>query len=422
MYNVQDSSALVAGHRALLRPRAAGLRVPRTVVLLGFTSLLTDISSEAVAAVLPLYLVYAAGFSPLALGFIDGLYRGAAAITALASGFWADRRKRHKEVATLGYGLSAVTKLGLVAAGGAVAPIAVFVMLDRIGKGIRTAPRDALISLSSTKAALGLSFGVHRAMDTFGALLGPLAAFLLLAEMPNGFDSIFMVSFCLGTIGVGILVLFVRNPRRPAEIEEAPRVARPSMRAAFALFRLPRFRAIAIAGGVLGFVTISDAFVYLVAQHRSDLEPKWFPLLFLGTALTYLVLAIPFGRLGDRIGRGKVFVGGHLCLLALYAILRFAALDTVAVLAALALLGAYYAATDGVLMALSSTTVPEVLRTSGLGLISSVTALCRFGSSIVFGALWTVWNPDAAVLVFMLGLAVALPLAALVLKRHPEPA
>ena len=150
MYNVQDSSALVAGHRALLRPRAAGLRVPRTVVLLGLTSLLTDISSEAVAAVLPLYLVYAAGFSPLALGVIDGLYRGAAAITALASGFWADRRKRHKEVATLGYGLSAVTKLGLVAAGGAVAPIAVFVMLDRIGKGIRTAPRDALISLSAS--------------------------------------------------------------------------------------------------------------------------------------------------------------------------------------------------------------------------------------------------------------------------------
>jgi len=112
MYNVQDSSALVAGHRALLRPRAAERRVPRTVVLLGLTSLLTDISSEAVAAVLPLYLVYAAGFSPLALGLIDGLYRGAAAITALASGFWADRRKRHKEVATLGYGLSAITKYG----------------------------------------------------------------------------------------------------------------------------------------------------------------------------------------------------------------------------------------------------------------------------------------------------------------------
>jgi MFS family permease len=397
-------------------------RIAQTVVLLGLVSLVTDLSQEMVVAVLPLYLVVQMGLSPLLIGLIDGLYQGATAALRLVGGLLADRRGRYKEVAAVGYGTSAIAKLALIAAGGAWVATTGVLLVDRLGKGMRTAPRDALISLSSTKAALGLSFGVHRAMDTFGALLGPLAAFLLLAQMPNGFESIFMVSFCLGTIAVGILVLFVRNPPRPAEIEEAPRVARPSARAAFALFRLPRFRAIAIAGGVLGFLTISDAFVYLVAQHRSDLEPKWFPLLFLGTALAYLLLAIPLGRLGDRIGRGKVFVSGHICLLALYAILRFAALDTVAVLAALALLGAYYAATDGVLMALSSTTVPEVLRTSGLGLISSVTALCRFGSSIVFGALWTIWNPDAAVLVFMLGLAVALPLAALVLKRHPEPA
>src|SRR3954464_6707373 len=382
-------------------PRTGRRRVASTVLLLGLVSLITDLSQEMVVAVLPLYLVFQAGLTPLQLGLVDGLYQGVSAVLRLVGGLLADRRGRYKEVAVAGYGASAVCKLGLIAVGGAWLATTGVLLVDRLGKGIRTAPRDALISLSSTKAALGLSFGVHRALDTVGALLGPLAAFLLLAEMPNGFDSIFMVSFCLGTIGVGILVLFVRNPDRPAEIEEAPRVARPSARAAFALFRLPRFRAIAIAGGVLGFVTISDAFVYLVAQHRSDLEPKWFPLLFLGTALTYLLLAIPFGRLGDRIGRGKVFVGGHVCLVALYAILAFAALDTVTILAALALLGAYYAATDGVLMALSSTTVPEVLRTSGLGLISSVTALCRFGSSIVFGALWTVWNPDAAVLVFM---------------------
>jgi MFS family permease len=396
-------------------------RVAQTVVLLGLVSLITDLSQEMVVAVLPLYLVVQLGLSPLIIGLIDGLYQGITAALRLVGGLLADRRGRYKEVAAVGYGASAIAKLGLIAAGGAWVATTGVLLVDRLGKGMRTAPRDALISLSSTKAALGLSFGVHRAMDTFGALLGPLAAFLLLAQMPDGFNSIFVVSFCLGTIAVGILVLFVRNPDRPAEIEEAPRVARPSVRSAFALFRIPRFRAIAIAGGALGFLTISDAFVYLVAQHRSNLEPKWFPLLFLGTALAYLVLAVPLGKLGDRIGRAKVFVGGHVCLLGLYGILGFAALDTGTVLVALALLGTYYAATDGVLMAMSSTTVPEVLRTSGLGLVSSVTALCRFGSSIAFGAMWTIWSPNAAVLVFMIGLATVLPLAALVLRRHPEP-
>jgi MFS family permease len=408
-------------HVAAARP-GRRRRVGQTVVLLGLVSLITDLSQEMVVAILPLYLIVQLGLSPFVIGLIDGLYQGITAGLRLVGGLLADKRGRYKEVAAVGYGASAIAKLGLIAAGGAWIATTGVLLVDRLGKGMRTAPRDALISLSSTKAALGLSFGVHRAMDTFGALLGPLAAFLLLAQMPDGFNSIFAVSFCLGTLAVGILVLFVRNPDRPAEIEEAPRVTRPSMRAAFALFRIPRFRAIAIAGGALGFVTMSDAFVYLVAQRQSNLEPKWFPLLFLGTALAYLLLAVPFGKLGDRIGRGKVFIGGHACLLGIYAILRFAELDTATILIALALLGTYYAATDGVLMALSSTTVPEVLRTSGLGLVSSVTAICRFGSSIAFGALWTLWGPHLAVTVFLTGLAVVLPVAALVLRRHPEPA
>jgi hypothetical protein len=151
-----------------------------------------------------------------------------------------------------GYGASAVCKLGLIAAGGAWLATTGVLLVDRLGKGIRTAPRDALISLSSTKAALGLSFGVHRALDTVGALLGPLAAFILLAQIPNGFNTIFLVSFCVGTIAVAILVLFVGNPDRPAPVEAATPAERPSARAALALFRIPRFRAIVIAGGRSG--------------------------------------------------------------------------------------------------------------------------------------------------------------------------
>ena len=417
MYNVQDSSALVAGSRALLRPRAAGLRVPRTVVLLGFTSLLTDISSEAVAAVLPLYLVYAAGFSPLALGLIDGLYRGAAAITALASGFWADRRKRHKEVATFGYGLSAVTKLGLVAAAGATAPIAVFVMLDRIGKGIRTAPRDALISLSASPKTLGTAFGVHRAMDTTGAMLGPLMAFGILALAPLAFTSVFLVSFCVAIAGLGVIALLV--PSRVQRTDAKPPL---SLRQISPLLLQPRFRALVLVASLLGLATISDAFLYLALQRHLDLAPAVFPLLFVGVSLAFMVLAVPAGRLADRVGRGRVFVGGYVLLLPVYASLLAPDLGYLGAGFALALVGASYAATDGVLAALASGTLDEEVRGSGLSVLTTATNLSRFVASVGFGALWTWAGLNTAVLVCGIALAAAIVVTGVVLHSTREAA
>jgi MFS family permease len=415
MYNVQDSNALVAGHRALLRPRAAGLRVPRTVVLLGLTSLLTDISSEAVAAVLPLYLVYAAGFSPLALGVIDGLYRGAAAITALASGFWADRRKRHKEVATLGYGLSAVTKLGLVAAGGAVAPIAVFVMLDRIGKGIRTAPRDALISLSASPKTLGTAFGVHRAMDTTGAMIGPLMAFGILALAPLAFTSVFLVSFCVAIAGLGVIALLV--PSRVERTESKPPL---SLRQLSPLLLERRFRALVLVASLLGLATISDAFLYLALQRKLDLAPAVFPLLFVGVSLAFMLLAVPAGKLADRVGRGRVFVGGYVLLLPVYALLLAPQLGYLGLGLVLAFVGASYAATDGVLAALASGTLDEEARGSGLSVLTTATNLSRFVASVGFGALWTWAGLNTAVLVCGIALAAAIVATGVVLRSTRE--
>jgi MFS family permease len=415
MYNVQDSNALVAGHRALLRPRTAGLRVPRTVVLLGLTSLLTDISSEAVAAVLPLYLVYAAGFSPLALGVIDGLYRGAAAITALASGFWADRRKRHKEVATLGYGLSAVTKLGLVAAGGAVAPIAVFVMLDRIGKGIRTAPRDALISLSVSPKTLGTAFGVHRAMDTTGAMIGPLMAFGILALAPLAFTSVFLVSFCVAIAGLGVIALLV-----PSRVERTQSKPPLSLRQLSPLLLERRFRALVLVASLLGLATISDAFLYLALQRKLDLAPAVFPLLFVGVSLAFMLLAVPAGKLADRVGRGRVFVGGYVLLLPVYASLLAPQLGYLGLGLVLALVGASYAATDGVLAALASGTLDEEARGSGLSVLTTATNLSRFVASVGFGALWTWAGLNTAVLVCGIALAAAIVATGVVLRSTRE--
>ena len=147
---------------------------------LGLTSLLTDISSEMVTSILPLYLVLTLGLTPLQFGFIDGLSQAVAAFARLGSGLLADRWRNHRAVAAAGYGLSALSRLLLLAAGGAWGLLSSAIVLDRIGKGIRTSPRDALISLSSAPERLGLAFGVHRALDTIGALLGPLLAFAIL--------------------------------------------------------------------------------------------------------------------------------------------------------------------------------------------------------------------------------------------------
>ena len=233
LYQVQNSAALLKGHRRLFaRGGQRTRRVSRTVVLLGVVSLLTDISSEMVAAALPLYLVYTLGFTPLQFGIVDGVYQGATALVRIGSGFLGDRTRRHKEVAVSGYGLSALCKLGLVLVGSAWGAVGAITLLDRTGKGIRTAPRDALISLNSRPDTLALSFGVHRALDTTGALIGPLVAFGLLSIAPLAFDSLFLVSFCIAVVGVAVLVLFVDGRPPPGAAGEArarprPRCARP---------------------------------------------------------------------------------------------------------------------------------------------------------------------------------------------------
>jgi len=420
MYQFSDSTALLRGHRRLLSRGRAEPAVSRTVVLLGLTSLLTDISSEMVVAVLPLYLVAIGGFSPLAFGVIDGLYNGATAIVRLASGFIGDRWDRHKEVAASGYGLSAVCKLLLLMAGTAVSTIGAIVLLDRTGKGIRTAPRDAMISMSTPKEQLGTAFGVHRAMDTTGAMIGPLLAFGILALAPLAFDSIFLVSFCLAILGFGVLVLFV--DKRARAVDAGVPAKSPSLRGAFGLLAIPRFRALLAAGAALSLATASDAFIFLALQEQLDLGNSLFPLLFVGSAGTFMVLAVPMGRLADRVGRGRVLLGGYGLLATVYAVLLLPVGGWLLLVLALGLLGAYYAATDGVLMALGSAVVPEELRGSGLALLGTATSLARLVASIAFGALWALWGIDTAFICFGVALVAASVLAGVALLRSREPA
>lgn len=395
----------------------AGRRVPGTVLALGTVSLVTDISSEMVTAVLPLYLVLGLGLSPLQFGFLDGLMGGATSVVRLLGGHAADRGHRHKHVAGIGYALSACSRLGLLLASGATAGIAAALAADRVGKGIRTAPRDALITLSSHPDELGRSFGVHRAMDTTGALLGPLAAFALLWATAGAYDAVFVVSFCVGLLGVLLLVLYV--PGQPA----APAVAATARTGkTFGALRDPAFRRILGAAALLGAATIGDAFVYLLLQRRLGLSAGWFPLLPLGAAAGYLLLAVPVGRIADRVGRRLPFLYGHLALLGAYLALLAPAdgPGPVLLVTVLALLGVFYAATDGVLMALAGSALPADGRASGLAVLQTGQAVARMLAAAGFGAAWTVWGPNPALWAAATALLAALAGGWALLPRVPS--
>jgi MFS family permease len=403
-------AATTAGEREPVAAGARATRVATPVVLLGVTSMLTDVSSEMVATVLPLYLTVQLGLSPLAYGFVDGLYQGVTVLVRLAAGVAADRTRRPKAVAVVGYGASAVAKLALLPAT-ALTSVSAVIAVDRTGKGIRTAPRDALIVASSPSHALGRAFGVHRALDTLGAMAGPLLAFALLAAIPGGYDAVFVTSFAFAVVGVAVLVTWVPDlrPAMPSTGRNA------TLRSVAGLLRDRPFRRTLLAAGALAAVTVSDGFLYLVLQRRTDLAPELFPLLFVGTTLVYFLLAVPLGRLADRVGRRRVYVGGHVALLGAYACAGGPLGDVAATAGCLALLGAYYAATDGVLSALSAPLLPESLRSTGLAAVQTVTAGGRFLAALGFGAVWTVAGPGGALVGFSLALLVAVPAGAVLL-------
>ncbi|KKZ73657.1 MFS transporter [Streptomyces showdoensis] len=400
------------------------------MLALGTVSLVTDVSTEMVTAVLPLYLVMGLGLSPLGFGMLDGVQNGVSALVQLTGGHLADRVRNHKLIAGIGYGLSALVKpLLLVHHLGA---LGVALALDRTGKGLRTAPRDALISLSVPPERQGRAFGLHRAMDTTGALLGPIAAFLILGVAAGGYDAVFAVSGCVAALGVLVLLLFVPSGKKsPAPAPSASASAsasaadvpgeRADLRAAFGLLRGRRLRALFGCAVLLGLTTVSDAFLYLLLQRRTGVAEQFFPLLPLGTAAVFLLLALPAGRLADRIGRRTVFLAGHASLLLGYGLLLWAPDLPALPYLVLALHGAFYAATDGVLPAAVAAVVPERLRASGIALVGTGQALARFCCSLAFGAAWAAWGDGPALAAAAAGLACCAAVAGVALRPTGDP-
>lgn len=400
-------------HAPTAAPRTRS-RVPRTVVVLGLVSLLTDISTEMVTAVLPLFVTAGLGLSPLAFGVLDSVYQAGSAASRILGGYAADRLRRPKAVASVGYGLGVVSKLMLLPASG-LGALSGAIGVDRIGKGLRTGPRDALIAGASPPESLGRSFGVHRALDTLGALLGPVVAFYLLLAAPGDFDMVFVVSLCIA--GLGVLLLLGKVAEARSDRDPAGR-AQISLRGVGRLIAArPELRRMLVAAALLSALTVSDAFLYLTLLEQGAVSSRVFPLLFLATSLVYLVTAVPFGALADRFGRTRMFVAGHAMIVVAYLVAGSAGAWPAAAVA-LALLGLYYAATDGVLPAAASTLAPAEWRSTAISALQTCVALGRSVAAIVFGSLWAAIGPSTGLWLFAAGLVVALALVGPLLLRQ----
>jgi MFS family permease len=397
---VSDADATGSGRRRR--------RVAPVVVTLGAVSLLTDISSESFSAILPLYLTASLGLSTVAYGFMDALYQGVSALVRMAGGWAADRSDRPKWVAFAGYAISCVARIGLLLGAG-LGVITAAITADRIGKGLRTAPRDAMISAASDPAHVARAFGVHRSMDTAGAVLGPVLAFAILWKVPDGYHLVLVASFGAALLGLALLGLLVPDQRRAA------RPARPTARGGFSwrAVSTPGLVRLLVVAGLLGLFTVGDGFLYLALLDRGGFATEWFPLLYVGTNIGYLMLAIPLGRLADRIGRAKVLVGGHVALLAAYVWAAGPAGPLAAVLGTLFLLGVFYAATDGIIAALAGRLVAPEVRASGIAAAQTVVAIARMLSSAGFGLLWFAVGPGSALTLVAVLLAGTVVLAAI---------
>ena len=393
--------------------QSATTRVSSVVIALGIVSMFTDISTESVSAILPLYITGVIGLSTVAYGVIDGLYQGISAVVRIAGGYAADRGDQPKWVAFFGYGVSALARVGLLFASGFAALSAV-IALDRLGKGVRTAPRDALITASSEPDTLARSFGVHRALDTVGAAIGPLLAFAILFFIPDGYSTIFVVSLAFALLGVVILGILVPNKRPRAE--RATAQAEPKARFRWRDLNDPRLRRLLLTAGLLGLVTVGDGFIYLVLQSKSGFATEYFPLLYVGTNLAFLALAIPLGRLADRVGRGRIFILGHIALLGADICAALPSTGWTLTIVCLVLLGAFYAATDGILAALASQTTPLETLASGIAAAQTAVAISRLVASVAFGILWYSLGRDGAMILAAVALAVLIPVTAVILR------
>ena len=368
-----------------MNPAAPRPPLPAGIWVLGFVSLLMDISSEMIHALLPLFMVGTLGMSVALVGLLEGLAEATALILKVFSGVISDWFGKRKPLAVLGYGLGAATKpLFALATGPGM--ISTARLLDRVGKGIRGAPRDALVADIAPPEQRGAAFGLRQSLDTVGAFLGPLLAVGLMLLWANDFRAVFAVAIIPAVLCVLLLVLGVQEPERPAG---APRV-NPISQAS--LQRLPRaYWWVVGVGAVFTLARFSEAFLVLRAE-QVGIALALVPLVMVAMNAVFSVTAYPFGKLSDRVSHRRLLLAG-LAVLVLADVVLAASTHWTGLLLGVALWGVHMGMTQGLLAAMVADTAPADLRGTAYGFFNLMSGLAMLAASVVAGLLWQYWGP-----------------------------
>lgn len=357
------------------------------IIILGITSLLTDISSEMIYPLLPIYLVNTLGASPVILGFIEGVAESLASLLKVFSGFFSDKIKKRKPFAIFGYSGSVLGKFFLY-----ISTSWVFVLLariiDRFGKGVRTAPRDAIIAESAKPGSRGAAFGLHRAMDTLGATIGIVAAYFLITRYQDSFKNIFLISLIPAGLGV-IFLFFVREKKSEIKIED-----KKSSSLKFRWGSLDKkLKLFLIFTFIFTLGNSSNQFLLLRAKNLGNSTAQVI-LLYLIYNIVYFLVSYPAAHISDKIGRRKLLVLGYLFYGLVY--LGFAVNNSANMFWFLfGFYGLYMGFTEGVEKALVSDIAPQNLRATTIGLHATLVGIGLFPASLFAGFLWKVIGPSA---------------------------
>ena len=377
---------------AEVAPRYRLRDVPAGVWALGFVSMLMDVSSEMIHALLPIYLVTVLGTSALTVGIIEGIAEATASIIKIFSGALSDWLGKRKFLAVLGYGLAAFTK-PIFPLASTVGWLVAARFIDRVGKGIRGAPRDALIADITPSHLRGASFGLRQSLDTIGAFIGPLIAIVLMWLTADDFTAVFWIAVIPAFVSLGLIMFAVREPPRPPELRK---VSSPLSRDELGRLGSAYWWLVTIAT-VFTLARFSEAFLILRAQ-SIGVPIALVPAVLVVMNVAYAVSAYPAGVLSDKVGRMTVLIAGFVLLIAADMVLALVP-GLVGLTIGIILWGLHMGFTQGLLATLVADVAPPELRGTAFGMFNFLGGLALLAASIIAGALWDMTGPQGTFLV-----------------------